>query len=67
MQNMDQYQIQVKMTRKKILTKQPPKDFVRSLQLNLFGQFITNDKSEVSNTTLGDRVKFRIIEFAVES
>ncbi len=38
------------MTRKKILTKQPPKDFVRSLQLNLFGQFITNDKSEVSNT-----------------
>lgn len=38
------------MTEKKILTKKPPKKPIKSVQLDLFSQFVTNDKSEVSNT-----------------
>lgn len=32
------------------LVKKPPKKYIKSLQLDLFSQFVTNDKSEVSNT-----------------
>ena len=38
------------MTGKKTLQQKPPKNPVKSIQLDLFGQFVTNDKSEVSNT-----------------
>ena len=30
--------------------KKPPKDPIKSLQLDLFSQFVTNDQSQVSNT-----------------
>ena len=30
--------------------KKPPKDPIKSLQLDLFSQFVTNDQSWVSNT-----------------
>ncbi len=33
-----------------MVIKKPPKDHIRSLQLDLFSQFVTNDKSQVSNT-----------------
>src|SRR5687768_10288450 len=32
------------------LVKKPPEKYIKSLQLDLFSQFVTNDKSEVSNT-----------------
>lgn len=38
------------MTEKKSLAKKPPKEPIKSVQLDLFLQFVTNDKSEVSNT-----------------
>lgn len=38
------------MTEKKILAKKPPKKPIKSVQLDLFSQFVTNNKSEVSNT-----------------
>ncbi len=38
------------MTRKGISGRTPPKEPIKSIQLDLFGQFITNDKNEVSNT-----------------
>jgi len=33
-----------------MVIKKPPKDHIKSLQLDLFSQFVTNDKSQVSNT-----------------
>jgi len=38
------------MTVKKTIAKKPPKEPIKSVQLNLFSQFVTNDESEVSNT-----------------
>lgn len=38
------------MTEKKKPTTKPPKQPIKSLQYDLFGQFVTNDVSEVSNT-----------------
>ena len=38
------------MTKKKTPEKRPPKEPIKSAQLDLFSQFITNDKSTVSNT-----------------
>jgi len=35
---------------KKVPAKKLPTDIVKSVQLDLFGLFVTNDKSEVSNT-----------------
>ena len=32
------------------LVKKPPEKFIKSLQLDLFSQFVTNDQSQVSNT-----------------
>lgn len=38
------------MTEKKALAKEPPKEPIKSLQLDLFSQFVTNNTSDVSNT-----------------
>ena len=38
------------MTNKKDITKTPPKTPITSVQFDLFRHFVTNDKSEVSNT-----------------
>lgn len=37
-------------TKKKAPKKTPPSKAIKSLQLDLFGQFVTNDKDSVSNT-----------------
>ncbi len=34
----------------KMPTKKPPKDHIKSVQLDLFSQFVTNNQSQVSNT-----------------
>ncbi len=34
----------------KMVIKKPPKDHIKSLQLDLFSQFVTNNQSQVSNT-----------------
>ena len=36
--------------KKKLPVNKPPPDDIKSVQLELFGQFVTNDQSEVSNT-----------------
>ena len=38
------------MTEKKTLAKKPPKEHIKSVQLDLFSQFVTNNNTEVSNT-----------------